>query len=47
MDTDETQRWEETAKKREDQRRGRTRRKKMQMQEKVEKSRNIVFSTDL
>ena len=45
--TDETPRWEETAKKREDQRRGRTRRKKMQLQEKVEKSRNIVFSTDL
>jgi hypothetical protein len=40
-------RWEESGKRREkkeDQRRERVRRKKMQVREKVEKSRNTVFS---
>ena len=45
--TDEKQRWEESERreeqKREDQRRERVRRKKMQMCEKVGKSRNTVF----
>ena len=43
----EKQRWEESEKRREekkrDQRRERVRRKKMQVREKVEKSRNTVF----
>ena len=43
--TDETQRWEESERreKREDQRRERVRRKKMQMREKVGKSRDTLF----
>jgi hypothetical protein len=45
--TDEKQRWEESERreeqKREDQRRESVRRKKMQMREKVGKSRNTVF----
>jgi len=48
MWTDEKQKWEEPEKrreekKREDQRRERIRRKKMQVREKVGKSRNTVF----
>ena len=44
--TDEKQRWEESEReerKKEDQRRERVRRKKMQVREKVGKSRNIMF----
>jgi len=38
------QRWEESEKRREDQRRERVRRKTVQVRKKVEKSRNTVFS---